>query len=173
MCGWSFAIKSTDRKKNRVGIIGVGNWGRYGHIPILRLLPDFEIVAVASRRQEYAQEIARQFDVLHTFTDANELIKHPDIDLVIMLPPASQHTAFVFTAIDDGKDVYCEWPLTTNIADTEDLLARAQAADIHIHHLVDLKCRLEPSAGYVHDLLSGCVKANMTLWRWLASCWEC
>ena len=143
---------SSAKNKIRAGIIGVGNWGRYGHIPVLQLLPDFEITAVASRRREYAQEIARQFDIPHTFTDANELIKHPGIDLVIVLPPAPQHAAFVRAAIDAGKDVYCEWPLTTNIADTEDLLARAQTAGVR--HLVGLQRRLGPSARYVHDLLS-------------------
>ena len=38
-------------RKIGVGLIGVGNWGRYGHIPVLRLLPNYEIVAVASRRK--------------------------------------------------------------------------------------------------------------------------
>jgi len=33
--------------KIRAGIIGIGNWGRYGHVPVLQLLPNFEIVAVA------------------------------------------------------------------------------------------------------------------------------
>ena len=71
--------------KIRVGIVGVGNWGRYGHIPVLHLLPNFEIAAVASRRKEYAQETAKQFGIAHTFTDANELINHPDVDLVVVL----------------------------------------------------------------------------------------
>jgi hypothetical protein len=28
--------------KIRAGIIGIGNWGRYGHVPVLQLLPKFE-----------------------------------------------------------------------------------------------------------------------------------
>jgi predicted dehydrogenase len=38
-------------KKIRVGIIGVGNWGRYGHMPVLQLLPSFQMSAVASPAQ--------------------------------------------------------------------------------------------------------------------------
>ena len=43
--------------KIRVGLVGVGNWGRYGHIPALKLLPEYEIVAVASRSIKTATEL--------------------------------------------------------------------------------------------------------------------
>jgi predicted dehydrogenase len=64
--------------KIRAGIIGMGNWGRYGHVPVLRLLPDFEIVAVASRRKEYAEQTPREFGIVHAFIDREKLINHPD-----------------------------------------------------------------------------------------------
>jgi hypothetical protein len=34
------------------GIIGIGNWGRYGHVPVLQLLPKFEIVAWPAAAKE-------------------------------------------------------------------------------------------------------------------------
>ena len=139
--------------KIRVGIIGVGSWGKYGHIPVLQLLPDFEIVAISSRRKDYAVEIARQFGIPHVLTDATELIEHPEVDLVAVLPPAPHHAELVRKAIAAGKDVYCEWPLTTTIEDTEDLLARAKTAGVR--HVVGLQRRLGPSARFVRDLLAG------------------
>ena len=143
--------KSSDAKI-RVGLIGVGNWGRYGHIPVLQLLPNFEIVAVASRRKESAEQVARECGVPNTFTDADDLIRHPEVDLVVVLPPAPYHAALVRKAITASKDVYCEWPLTTRLVDSEDLLARAQAAGVR--HVVGLQRRLGPSARYVRDLLA-------------------
>ena len=136
----------------RSHVVGAGNWGLYGHIPALQFLPNYEIVAVASRRKEYAEEIARRFGIAHGFHDANELIRHLDVDLVIVVPPAPQHAALVRAAIAAGKDVYCEWPLTTNIADTKDLLSRAESAGVR--HVVGLQRRLGPSARYVRDLLA-------------------
>jgi predicted dehydrogenase len=52
---------SNGAAKIRVSIVGVGNWARCGHIPALRLLPEYEIVAVSSRREETASAIAREF----------------------------------------------------------------------------------------------------------------
>jgi predicted dehydrogenase len=70
-----------------------------------------------------------------------------------VLPPAPHHAALVRSAIAAGKDVYCEWPLTTTVADSEDLLARAKTAGVR--HVIGLQRRLDPSTRYVRDLLAG------------------
>jgi len=140
-------------KPIRVGIVGVGNWGRYGHLPALQLLPQFKIEAVSSRRKEYAQGIAGQFGIPLVFTDAFELIRQPDVDLVVILPPAPHHANLTRAVIEAGKDVYCEWPLTTTLADTEDFLRRAE--DAKVMHAVGLQRRMGPSARYVRDLVAG------------------
>jgi predicted dehydrogenase len=139
-------------RKIKAGIIGIGNWGRYGHVPSLQLMPSYEIAAVSSRRKEAAGQMAQDFGAAHAFTDPDELIRHPDVDLVIVLPPAPQHAQYVRAAIAAGKDVYCEWPLTTTLEDTEDLLRRAQAAGVR--HAVGLQRRMGPSVRYVRDLLA-------------------
>jgi predicted dehydrogenase len=71
---------------------------------------------------------------------------------VLFVPSSDVFQAFVRDAIAAGKDVYCEWPLTTNREDTEDLLARTEAAGVR--HIVGLQRRLGPSARYVRDLLA-------------------
>jgi predicted dehydrogenase len=138
--------------KIRVGLVGVGNWGRYGHLPALQLLPEYQITAISSRREDNAVEMARQFGAAHAFGDADQLIKHPDVDLVVVLPPAPHHAELVRAAIAAGKDVYCEWPLTTKLADSEDLLVRAGTTGVR--HFIGLQRRVGPSARYVRDLLA-------------------
>jgi predicted dehydrogenase len=136
----------------RVGIVGVGNWAKYGHIPALRLLPGYEITAVSSRRAETAEDIAKTFGIRHAFQDFNELVRHPEVDMVIVLPPAPQHAVVVKAAIAAGKDVYSEWPLTVRTADSEELLALAEAAGVR--HVVGLQRRLGPSTQYLRDLIA-------------------
>lgn len=99
-------------KKIRVGIIGAGGWAKYGHIPALQSLEDFEIVAVSSRRQAVADEYAAKFNIRHAFDNEQALITHPDIDLVVVLAPAPEHARPAKAAILAGKDVYSEWPLS-------------------------------------------------------------
>jgi len=137
--------------KIRVGIIGAGGWAKYGHIPALQPLKEFEIVAVASRKQELAEEYAAKFGIRHAFGDEQALITHPDVDLVVILAPAPEHERLARAVIEAGKDVYSEWPLTTKTADSEELLSLASAKGVR--HVVGLQRRLGPSARYTRDLV--------------------
>ncbi|WP_328756807.1 Gfo/Idh/MocA family protein [Streptomyces sp. NBC_00271] len=136
----------------RVRIIGPGFWAGYGHIPALRTLPEFEVVSVSARRQESAQQTAQKFSIPHAYDDAHELIKDPGVDLVAVLTPTSQRVPLVKAAIEAGKDVYSEWPLTTRTSDSEELLALAEAKGVR--HVVGLQRRQGPAARYARDLVA-------------------
>jgi predicted dehydrogenase len=140
------------QKRIGVGLVGVGNWGRYGHIPALRLLPEYDIVAVSSRSRSTAQETANEFGIEYAVDDIDELANLPSVDLVVVLPPAPEHAIAVKAAISAGKDVYCEWPLTTSTGDSEELLSMATAAGVR--HVVGLQRTLGASAQYLRDLLA-------------------
>lgn len=137
--------------KTRVGIVGAGGWAKYGHIPALKTLEEFEIVAVSNRKIATAEETAKQFQIKHAFGDEQSLIDHPDVDLVAVVAPAPEHARLVRKAIAAGKDVYCEWPLTTSTAESEELLSLAEAKGVR--HVVGLQRRMGPSARYTRDLV--------------------
>lgn len=135
-----------------VGIIGVGGWAKYGHVPALGTLDTFQVVAVSSRGQERAEHLATELDVPHAFGDYQELIDHPDVDLVVIPTPAPEHAHLVRAAIAAGKDVYSEWPLTTSTKESEELLRLAE--DQGVRHVVGLQRRFAPSASYTRDLIN-------------------
>jgi predicted dehydrogenase len=148
---WNVSGEAMSSEKIRVGIIGVGGWAKYGHIPALQSLEEFEIVAVSSRRQETAEEYASQFHIRHAFSGEQALIACPDVDLVAVLTPGPEHARLAQAAIAGGKDVYSEWPLLTDTAESEELLAMAEAKGIR--HIVGLQRRHGPSARYMRDLV--------------------
>jgi len=141
-----------NNEKIKIGIIGLGDWAKYGHIPVLQALKDdYEIIAVASRRKEIAEQYAAQFNIKHAFDDEQALIEHPDVDLVAVLAPAMEHARLARAVITAGKDVYSEWPLTTNTGESAALLALAEAKGVR--HVVGLQRRLGPSARFMRDLV--------------------
>jgi len=135
----------------RVGLVGVGNWATYAHIPALQLLQDYRITAVATRRQESAETYAQSHRIPYAFGNYEELVQHPEVDLVAVLNLAPQHEAVIRSAITARKDVFCEWPLTTTTAQSLELLKLAESAGVR--HLMGLQRRLAPSFRYLHDLL--------------------
>ena len=138
--------------KIRVGLVGVGNWAEYGHIPALKLLPDYAIVAVYSRSRDKAETLAARHGIRYAVDTLQALVEHPEVDLVIVLTPAPQHEEAIRAAIGAGKDVYCEWPLTPSAALSEELTALAKRAGVR--HIVGLQRRLGADYRYMHDLLA-------------------
>src|SRR6266536_1909413 len=68
-----------------VGIIGVSplrGWAATAHIPALRALPNYEIRALSARSAESARAAGEVFGVSAVFSDHQQLVTQPDIDVV-------------------------------------------------------------------------------------------
>ncbi|CAN5299908.1 Gfo/Idh/MocA family oxidoreductase [soil metagenome] len=135
----------------RVGIVGVGNWARHGHLRVLSMLPQYQVTAVFSQRRDAAEAAAREYGIAHVVDSLDALVGHPDVDLVVVLNTAPQHAASVRAAIAAGKDVYCEWPLTPSTATSMELVQLARQAGVRT--LLGAQRRLAPHNRYLADLL--------------------
>ncbi|WP_405779683.1 Gfo/Idh/MocA family protein [Streptomyces sp. NBC_00859] len=142
-------------EKIRVGIIGASpgrGWAARAHVPALTALADYEITAVATSRAESAEAAARQFGAAHAFTDPRQLAGHPEVDLVAVTVKVPAHVELVQAALEAGKHVYCEWPLTRTTEEAEALLKSAEHAGVH--HAVGLQARYAPAIGFARDLIA-------------------
>lgn len=141
--------------KIRVGIVGVTpnrGFSSIAHMPALQALPDFDIVAVCTTRQESADAAAKHYDVPLAFADPAKLAQHPDVDLVTVCVKVPDHFTPVMAAIDAGKHVYCEWPLGRNTAEAREM--HDAAVSKGVRHVVGLQGRVSPSIIYVRDLIA-------------------
>lgn len=135
----------------RVGLIGIGNWALHGHVRVLTLLPQYKITAIQARRKSAAQAAASEYGIAHVVDSIEELVAHPEVDLVVVLTTAPQHEEAVRAAIAAKKDVYCEWPLTPSTATSKELLRLANAAGVRT--IVGLQRRLSPHNRHLKHLL--------------------
>ncbi len=96
----------------RVALAGFGARGSRLGAAAARL-PGVTVVAVAdpySGRRTRAQEILG--DAVALMSDGHELLGRPDVDALLVAAPDHLHAPLVRSAIADGKDVYCESPLS-------------------------------------------------------------
>ena len=141
--------------KIRVGIVGLSpgrGFASIAHIPALRALPQFEIAAVCTTRQDSADAAAKHFGIPLAFTDPYKLALHSDVDLVTVAVKVPDHHKPVMAAIEAGKHVYCEWPLGRNTAEAEAMLAAAEARGVR--HVVGLQGQWSPTIDYVKNLVA-------------------
>src|SRR5947208_15072754 len=85
-----------------VGIVGVSpvrGWAATAHIPALRALPNYEIRALSARSAESARAAGEAFGVELVFSDHEQLVTHPDIDLVAVTVKVRHHKELVSAAL--------------------------------------------------------------------------
>src|SRR3989454_1240209 len=139
-----------------VGIIGVSpvrGWAATAHIPALRALPNYEIRALSAHRAESARAAGEAFGVSAAFSDHEQLVTQPDIDVVAVTVKVPHHRELVFAALAAGKAVYCEWPLGRDLDDARAMAALA--AEQGVRTVVGLQARQAPAIEFVQELLSG------------------
>src|SRR5438874_8203983 len=141
--------------KIRVGLVRASasrGFASIAHIPALRALPQFEIAAVCTARQESAEAAARHYGVPLAFCDPEKLAQHPDVDLVTVSVKVPDHYRPVMAAIYAGKHIYCEWPLGRDTGEAVRMLEAAQRRGIR--HVVGLQGQMSPAINYVKDLVA-------------------
>jgi predicted dehydrogenase len=129
-----------------VGILGANpdrGWALRAHVPAINASSHFALAAVATTRTESARAARDRFGAEHAFTDAVSLARHPDVDLVVVTVKVPAHVELVMAALDAGKNVYCEWPLTRTAAEAGALGAAAERAGVHT--AVGLQARFAPA----------------------------
>ncbi|HEY2475577.1 MAG TPA: Gfo/Idh/MocA family oxidoreductase [Candidatus Cybelea sp.] len=112
-------------KRLRIGIVGAG-FGVMAHLPALRHLPRFEVVAVASPTR--AQAIAAQEHIPHAFRSRAEMVDGCELDAVAVASPPFAHYEDVLAALSAGKHVLCEKPFALNVAQARTMRDAAEAA---------------------------------------------
>ena len=100
-------------KKVKIGFIGAGQFGQSYLIPNMNI-PGVELVGVSSLSGVDAHTVARQFNFGIATTDAGELIRQPDINLIFIATQHDSHGKYVLDSIRSGKSVYVEKPLAVN-----------------------------------------------------------
>ena len=106
----------------KVGVIGVGGIART-HMPGWEASENAEVVAGSDVAELALQAWGEQFGVSRLTTDVNDLINDPDIDIIDICTPNNYHAPLAIAALDAGKHVICEKPLSPTPEAIRDMIA--------------------------------------------------
>lgn len=88
--------------------------------------PHLQCVAILSRQEETGRALAAQFQIPKVYTDLDQMLADPEIELVYVASPNSIHYRQARAALLAGKHVICEKPFAPTLAQAEDLVALAK-----------------------------------------------
>jgi predicted dehydrogenase len=141
----------------RVGIVGAtvtpggSGWGANAHVPALHALPAYELKAVCTAHAETARASAAAFGAELAFHNFDDMVAHPDVDLVAVVVRVPGHHGLVVRALEAGKAVFCEWPLGATLAEAEAMANLASARGLRT--AVGLQARSDPTLMYARELV--------------------
>jgi UDP-N-acetylglucosamine 3-dehydrogenase len=114
-----------------ISVIGCGFWGR-NHARVFSELSDINLKYVVDIDELNAKYVSKKFNVEYKI-EPDLIFQDPDIDAVTICTPTVTHADLALQAIQAGKHVLVEKPMTDTVKEAENLI---QAAKLHGVYLV-------------------------------------
>jgi predicted dehydrogenase len=109
----------------RLGVIGYGYWGP-NIVRNFVMLPKSRVTMLVDLRQENLDKVHAMYPTIDVTTDCDRMLLSPDVDAVAIATPLSTHYPLAKAALEAGKHVFVEKPMTTTSAQARELIALAQ-----------------------------------------------
>lgn len=120
-------------QKTDIGALVVGT--TYGVLTHARAIDraGMTVLGLVGRDGAKARHRADRMGIPHAFTDLDEALALPGVDLVAVTTPPHTHAAISIAACEAGKHVLCEKPFALNVDEARDVLAAArQSGGVHM-----------------------------------------
>lgn len=106
-----------------IGLVGVGRWGQV-HVQAIQSVPQARLVALCANSAESAAKATADYG-LPCDTDFATFLARPEIEAVVIASPNWLHYTMAKQALNAGKHVLCEKPMSFSRQECDDLIATA------------------------------------------------
>ncbi len=129
----------------KIGIIGAGNYTSAMVVPCLKRARA-SIKYIASAQGLNAKILAKKAGAENATSDYREILKDPEVDLVVVTTRHNLHAAMVQEALQAGKSVFVEKPLCLNEEELNKIVELYNRAPEHVTLTVGFNRRFSPFA---------------------------
>jgi len=118
-------------KTYKWGILGVA---RIAHkfADGLKILPDAELYAIASRSKERAESFKDKHGFAKAFGSYEEMLADPELDVVYIATTNNLHFEHTMMCLEAGKAVLCEKPFASNLSQVELMVKKSREKNIFL-----------------------------------------
>ncbi len=118
-----------------VGIIGAGYWGK-NLVRVFNAIPEARILGVADTDEQKLIPIRVQYPHLASTTNSDDMFRNPAVDAVLIATPVSTHFPLARRALDAGKHVWIEKPMTETLEEARTLesMSRERGLTLLVDH---------------------------------------
>lgn len=122
----------------KVGMISFAHMHAYSYADCLKQLPDrVEIAGIFDEDSSRGETVAKQFNSPF-FANCDDLLNR-DIQAVVICTENSKHKEYTLRSAQAGKQILCEKPISTNIADAQEMIEGCKKNNVEL--MIAFPCR--------------------------------
>lgn len=110
----------------KVAMIGSGGMAKR-NAQMFSQTAGYDLVAIAARNSETGPALAQKYDI-EFVTQWETLCNRDDIDAIVISSNNESHGQMVLSALDTGKHIFCEYPVTRNVDELQQIQAKLNAS---------------------------------------------
>ena len=134
----------------RIAVLGAGRIGKMHAELLARQVPGASLAMVQDINGDAAVAVGQQFDVPHT-TEVDTVLASADVDAVAICSSTDTHVPFMIAAANAGKAIFCEKPISLDLAKVDEALAVIKSSGVPFQ--VGFNRRFDPA----HDSVRAAV----------------
>jgi predicted dehydrogenase len=133
-----------------LGMVGCGSWGA-NWVRTLASMPDVDLRWCCDLSPALLAKISQQYPQVQTTSEINDLLSDPEVEGIVMATIAPTHYDLAKRALEAGKHVMVEKPMTLSTGDAENLarLARNRRRVLMVGHLLEY----HPAVLYIKQMI--------------------
>ena len=139
-------------KKLKLGVIGTGRIGKVHIATLVQSVPLAEVVAIADTNLKSANDVAGKYGITSVFLNYMDVIKHPDVEAVVICSPTDTHAKYIVDAAKAGKHIFCEKPVDLSLEVIKVAIAAAEKAGVKL--MVGFNRRFDPNFLKIRQLVA-------------------
>ena len=113
----------------RIAVLGAGRIGKMHAELLARQVPGASLAMVQDINGDAAAAVGQQFDVPHT-TEVAAVLASADVDAVAICSSTDTHVPFMIAAANAGKAIFCEKPISLDLAKVDEALAVIKSSGV-------------------------------------------
>ena len=140
-------LLESDRQSKPVGwaILGLGGYAQNQILPNMKACRNTKLIAVISGSPDKAKKVASQYGIseanTYSYDNLEKIKDNPEIEVVYVITPPGTHKDFTIRALESGKHVVSEKPMTGSLKDAQAMVAAAKKAKKRLG--VGYRCHFE------------------------------
>jgi 1,5-anhydro-D-fructose reductase (1,5-anhydro-D-mannitol-forming) len=113
-------LKNT-KDRIKLGIVGLGAMG-LEMLSVATNHPNFNLICCADINEQVINKASKEFPSIHFTTSTADVLDSLEIEAVYIATPPIFHADYAIRAMNQGKAVFCEKPLSISLADGKEML---------------------------------------------------